>query len=158
MIMVSYMAPSIEELAGLVTMDTSSNFDNSGQRENADAVKHRTDELKAEGWSEVIALVPPGTGVIGKSGHRPQRSEAAQRKAAERERDLANGVRQVNVKVVDDPQARDVVSQVAAAMKSRKMRSVVRMVLTDPELCAIGLKVRRLRGERGEYVRKVLGV
>lgn len=112
--------------------------------------------LRRKGWVEAKALVEPGAGISPQSNRGPRRSVEAQRKAEERERDLAAGWRQHNVKAPDDADARELLSSVAQALKSQKLRKAIRLTLADPDLITIGRRVRRLKGEAGARVRDLL--
>lgn len=110
-------------------------------------------ELRLAGWRETTAFIEPDDGVEGAS---VQQSPEAKRKTEQRERDLIEGWRQHNVKAPDDADARELLSHIAQAIKSKKVRKIVRAALADPELIVIGRRVRRLRGEAGDQVRKLL--
>ncbi len=114
------------------------------------------DALLRNGWIEAKALVEPGSGIAPQSNQPRRRTAAAQRKAEQRERDLAEGWRQHNVKTPDDADARELLSCVAQALKSQKLRKAIRLTLVDPDLLMIGRRVRRLRGEAGRQVRDLL--
>ncbi|MBX9842118.1 MAG: hypothetical protein K2Z80_09965, partial [Xanthobacteraceae bacterium] len=112
-------------------------------------------KLRLAGWRETTAFIEPDG-----SAQKPvdNRSAEAERKAEQRERDLAEGWRQHNVKAPDDPDARELLSYVAQALKSKKLRRIIRSALSDPDLVMIGRRVRRLRGDVGDQVRKALGL
>ena len=112
--------------------------------------------LLRKGWVEAKALVEPGAGVTPQPNQTRGRTAEAQRKAEERERDLAAGWRQHNVKAPDDADARELLSFVAQALKSPKLRKAIRLTLADPDLISIGRRVRRLKGEAGARVRDLL--
>jgi hypothetical protein len=58
----------------------------------------------------------------------------------------------------DDAESRELLSHLAQKIKSRTVRRNIRAVLADPGLVAIGRRVRRLRGENADQVRKLLGL
>jgi len=112
-------------------------------------------KLRLAGWREATAFIEPDD-----NAEVPieKQSPQAKRKAAQRERDLAEGWRQHNVRAPDDPDARELLGHLAQAMKSKKVRKIIRAVLADPELVVIGRRVRRLRGDAGVQVRNLLGL
>ena len=141
-----------------MTAETSPHNDNTtgGQ---PDPVEQALRTLREVGWSEKKAFVPPGTpGANGGGEKRSEQSPEARRKAEERVRKLAEGLRQHSVFTPDDADARELISHLAAKIKSKAMRKAVRAVLADPELVVIGRRVRRLRGDAGDQVRKLLGL
>ncbi|SIO37317.1 hypothetical protein SAMN05443247_04550 [Bradyrhizobium erythrophlei] len=141
-----------------MTAQTSSHNDNTtgGQ---PDPVEQALRTLREVGRSEKKALVPPGTPGANGGGQKRSRSEQspeAKRKAEERVRKLAEGLRQHSVFTPDDADARELISHLAAKIKSKAMRKAVRAVLADPELVVIGRRVRCLSGNAGDQVRKLL--
>lgn len=114
--------------------------------------------LLKKGWIETTALVEPDTEVPSRNNSGQARSAGAARKAEQRERDLAAGWKQHNVKAPDDADARELLSFVAQVIKSKKARQIIRVALADPDLIRIGRRVRRLGGEPGTRVRQLLGL
>lgn len=112
-------------------------------------------KLRLAGWKETTAFIEPDGAAEPAT---EAQSAEAKRKADQRERDLAEGWRQHNVKAPDDADARELLTHLAQAIKSKKLRKAVRAVLADPDLIMIGRRVRRLRGEPGTQVRKLLGL
>jgi hypothetical protein len=112
-------------------------------------------KMRLAGWKETTAFIEPDGAAEPAT---EEQSPEAKRKADQRERDLAEGWRQHNVKAPDDADARELLTHLAQAIKSKKLRKVVRAVLADPDLVVIGRRVRRLRGEDGAQVRKLLGL
>ena len=110
-------------------------------------------KLRLAGWRETTAFIEPDDSAEGVS---EKQSPAAKRKPEQRERDLIVGWRQHNVKAPDDSDARELLSHIAQVIKSKKIRKIIRAALADPELIVIGRRVRRLRGEAGDQVRKLL--
>jgi len=126
-----------------------------------DPVEQALRTLREVGWSEKNALVPPGAPDAPGGGEKRSRSEQspeAKRKAEERARKLAEGWRQHNVEAPDNADARELLSHLAEKFKSKAIRKAVRAVLADPELVVISRRVRRLRGDAGDQVRKLLGL
>lgn len=112
-------------------------------------------KLRLAGWRETTAFIEPD-GTIDPATE--NRSAEATRKQEQRERDLAEGWRQHNVRAPDDPDARELLSHLAQAIKSKKLRKTLRAVLADPDLVVIGRRVRRLRGEASTQVRQLLSL
>ena len=132
-----------------------------GEEPGQSARDEPTDEqlreaLLKNGWIETTALVEPGTAVPPKSKPSPARSAEADRKAQEREELIRQGWRQLNVIAPDDPLAREFLAAAAREIKSKKTLRALRAALADPELIMIGRRVRRLRGDVGDHVRKLL--
>jgi len=112
-------------------------------------------KLRLAGWRETKAFIEPD-GIADPATE--NRTAEATRKAEQRERDLAEGWRQHNVKAPDDADARELLSHIAQAIESKRFRKILRTVLADPDLVVIGRRVRRLRGEAGTQVRTLLGL
>jgi|SRR5665213_313701 len=123
---------------------------------DADAEQARN-ALLQKGWNETVALVPPGTATSSKRND-ATRSPEAERKAKERLHMREQGWNQHNVMAPNNALAREFLSAAAQRIKSPKVLKALRAALDDPDLVRIGKKVRRLRGEKGDQVRKMLGL
>ncbi|KQT12618.1 MULTISPECIES: hypothetical protein [Bradyrhizobium] len=112
--------------------------------------------LKREGWREVRAFIEPGEQAPATKSEQTEARTDAERKADQRQRQLADGLRQVNVVAPKDDDARALVMQVAKAIRSKAVRRDIAAVLADRDLVKIGRKVRRLRGNVADQVRALL--
>lgn len=112
--------------------------------------------LRREGWREVRAFIEPIEPPPPKSGDEQERRSNAERKADQRQRQLAEGLKQINVVAPEDEDARALVMQVAKAIRSKLVRRDVAAVLADRDLVKIGRRVRRLRGNAADQVRALL--
>jgi hypothetical protein len=112
--------------------------------------------LVGKGWTETTAFVEPGTPAAEAPKASETRSADAERKALEREELRRDGWRQHNVMAPDDALAREFLSAAAQKIKSKKILGALRAALDDPKLIKIGRKIRRLRGDAGDQVRKLL--
>lgn len=72
------------------------------------------------------------------------RDGEARRKAEQRERDLAEGWRQHNVKAPNNSAARSLLSRVASEITSDRKRDAVSASLDDPELVLMAQQYKRL--------------
>lgn len=112
--------------------------------------------LKRDGWREVQAFIPPSEPPPPTGTEVPGPRTDAERKADQRKRQLADGLKQLNVVAPEDDDARALVMQVAKAIGSKTVRRDIAAVLADRELVKIGRKVRRLRGNEADQVRALL--
>lgn len=155
--------------------DGTGSADPDNERESSNHNEHREALLKSGYWIETMALVelantaagePKATrGANGSAGAGKAKATRiasggadAARKAKEREKLLKEGWRQHNVLAPDNPLAREFLSAAAEKLKSRKILRALRAAMEDPDLVVIGRKVRRLRGEAGDQVRRLLGL
>ena len=112
--------------------------------------------LKRDGWREVQAFIAPSEQPPQTVTEEQEPRSDAERKADHRKRQLADGLKQINVVAPEDDDARALVMQVAKAIKSKLVRRDIAAVLADRELVKIGRKVRRLRGNEADQVRALL--
>lgn len=112
--------------------------------------------LKRAGWKEARAFFEPADYQAEASDSDTKPRTDSERKAAQRKRQLDEGLRQINVMAPDEEDVRALIVQVAIACKSKPMRRAVAAVLTDRDLVSIGRKVRRLRGDAADQVRALL--
>lgn len=112
--------------------------------------------LKRDGWREVKAFIAPSEPprLAEKEVLEPRTD--AERKADQRQRQLAKGIKQINVEAPNDNDARALIMQVAKAIKSKPVRRDIAAVLADRDLVKIGRQVRRLRGSDADQVRALL--
>ncbi len=112
--------------------------------------------LKRDGWREVQAFIAPSERPPQTVTEEQEPRSDAERKADQRKRQLADGLKQLNVVAPDDDDARLLVMQVAKAIKSKPVRRDIAAVLADRDLVKIGRKVRRLHGNEADQVRALL--
>lgn len=112
--------------------------------------------LKRDGWREVQAFIAPSEQPSPMGTEKQEPRTDAERKADQRKRLLADGLKQLNVVAPEDDDARALVMQVAKAVKSKPIRRDIAAVLADRDLVKIGRKVRRLRGNEADQVRALL--
>lgn len=112
--------------------------------------------LKREGWLEVRAFIEPSGPTAGTTNEKPEARTDAERKADQRQRQLADGLKQINVVAPEDNDARALIMQVAKAIRSKAVRRDIAAILVDRDLVKIGRKVRRLRGNAADQVRALL--
>lgn len=74
------------------------------------------------------------------------RNDEARRKTLQRERDLADGWRQHNVKAPNNQAARSLISRVASEIASNRKLDAVAAALDEPELVLIAQQYKRLLG------------
>ena len=132
------------------------NFDSDPERGDQSGEPERrisTARLKREGWREVRAFIEPIEPVDDTKNEKSEARTDADRKADQRKRQLADGLRQINVVAPEDEDARALVMQVAKAIRSKPVRRDIAAVLADRDLVKIGRKVRRLRGNEADQVR-----
>lgn len=135
------------------------NFDSDPERGDQSGEPERrisTACLKREGWREVRAFIEPTEPVDDTKNEKSEARTDADRKADQRKRQLADGLRQINVVAPEDEDARALVMQVAKAIRSKPVRRDIAAVLADRDLVKIGRKVRRLRGNEADQVRALL--
>ena len=112
--------------------------------------------LKREGWREVRAFIEPNEPSTGTKQERPGARTDAERKADQRQRQLADGLKQINVVAPKDDDACALIMQVARAIMSKPVRRDIAAVLADRDLVKIGRRVRRLRGSAADQARALL--
>ena len=135
------------------------NFDSNPEHsERSDEPEPRISKtrLKQEGWLEVRAFIEPTEPAADAKNEKPEARTDAERKADQRKRQLADGLRQINVVAPEGEDARALVMQVAKAIRSKLVRRDIAAVLADRDLVKIGRKVRRLRGIEADQVRALL--
>ena len=82
---------------------------------------------------------------------------AAERQAEQTVRDKENGWARCYAKAPNDPDAKELVSQVAKAIESPLMRQAIKVTLDRPNSVFRGEKVRGLRGIRRVVVCRLIG-
>jgi hypothetical protein len=127
-----------------------------GEHSDGPAPRVSKARLRREGWLEVRAFVEPSEQATGTTSEKPEARTDAERKADQRKRQSADGLKQLNVVAPEDDDARALVMQVAQAIRSKPVRRDIAAVLTDRDLVKIGRKVRRLRGDVANQVRALL--
>ncbi|MDU0957792.1 MAG: hypothetical protein E7A86_21860, partial [Bradyrhizobium sp.] len=104
----------------------------------------------------VRAFIEPNEPSTGTKQERPGARTDAERKADQRQRQLADGLKQINVVAPKDDDARALIMQVARAIMSKPVRRDIAAVLADRDLVKIGRRVRRLRGSAADQARALL--
>jgi hypothetical protein len=138
-------------------MDT--NFDSNPERtEQSGEPEPRISKsrLKREGWLEIRAFIEPTEPTVGAKYEKRETRTDAERKADQRQRQLAQGLQQINVVAPEDNDARALIIQVAKAIRSKAVRRDIAAVLADRDLVKIGRRVRRLRGSEADEARALL--
>lgn len=136
-------------------MDMNSNGEHS-ERSDGPAPRVSKARLRREGWLEVRAFVEPSEQSTGATSEKSEARTNAERKADQRKRQSAEGLKQINVVAPEDDDARALIMQIAKALKSKAVRRDIAAVLADRDLVKIGRKVRRLRGNAADQVRALL--
>ena len=135
------------------------NFDSDpehGKRSDEPEPRISKARLKRDGWREVRAFIEPIESLIGSTNEKRETRTDAERKADQRQRQLADGLKQINVVAPEDNDARVLIMQVAKAISSKAVRRDIAAILADRDLAKIGRKVRRLRGNAADQVRALL--
>lgn len=112
--------------------------------------------LKRDGWREVKAFIAPSEPPRLAENEALEPRTDAERKADQRQRQLAQGIRQINVEAPNDNDARALIMQVAKAIRKKAVRRDIAAILADRDLVTIARKVRRLRGNAADQVRALL--
>ncbi|KQT12898.1 MULTISPECIES: hypothetical protein [unclassified Bradyrhizobium] len=112
--------------------------------------------LKREGWREVRAFIEPTEPAASTKKEKPEARTDGERKADQRRRQHADGLRQINVVAPEDNDARALIMQVAKAVGSKAVRRDIAAVLADRDLVKIARRVRRLRGSEADQARALL--
>ncbi|MGY4598109.1 hypothetical protein ACVWXL_005855 [Bradyrhizobium sp. GM22.5] len=128
-----------------------------GEQSGEPAPRISKARLKRDGWREVQAFIAPSEQPPQTVTEEQEPRSDAERKADQRKRQHADGLKQLNdVIAPDDDDARALVMQVAKAIKSKPVRRDIAAVLADRDLVKIGRKVRRLHGNEADQVRALL--
>ncbi len=108
--------------------------------------------LVREGWRAVRAFIEPSGPAPTTKNENPEARPDAERKADQRQRQLADGLKLINVVVPKDDDNRTLVMQAAKAIKSKAVSRDVAAALTDRDLVKIARRLRRLRGSAADEV------
>ena len=118
--------------------------------------------LIGEGFKETLVWQQAEPAESGPAAAAKEQEAAGPKSAAERQaeqtvRDKENGWARCYAKAPNDPDAKELVSQVAKAIESPLMRRAIKVTLARPNSVFMGERVRGLRGIRRVVVCRLIG-